>query len=250
MKVKTKIYLALLLGFLLSVMYSCNKNELKKDDSVPAKPYVPKLFRITVKSDSTKIQPWQSLPLTATGYDSLGHGFAVPKFIWSSSDSICVSVSQDGLITGNLLDSAKISAAADGVTGSMDMLIDIKNSFLVSKNILLDSLGSFAETSVAVNPKNPLNIAASANWANFSSFNGGRTWKRIDNGNSGLAQADPNVCFLLDGTLLRQGLSLDYPRGIVVQRSNDGGLTLPVSQLYNAYKPAVDMGNADQGIEY
>ena len=240
MKIKNLLFLLLLFVFI-----NCNKKELTKEAPYV---YIPKLSKITIKSDSTKIYPWKSFQLSAVGYDSLNKEFPTSKIKWESADSTCISVNQNGLITTNLLGSTKINATADGVKGSIDLQVDIKSSFLVSKNILLDSLGSFAESSVAYNPKNPLNIAASANWANFSSFDGGRTWKRIDNGNSGMAQADPNVCFLLDGTLLRQGLSLDSPRGVVVQQSNNGGLTFPVNQFYNAYKPAVDMGNADQGI--
>lgn len=240
MNTKIASFLAILLLF-----SNCSKKELKTENE---KVYVPKLAKILVKSDSLKIYPWKSLQLTATGYDSLNNEFPISKIQWGSMDSTRISVNQSGTITTNLLGLTKVRAVSGGITGSVDLEVYIKNNYLVGKNILLDSIGSSAETSVAFNPKNPLNIAASANWVNFCSFNGGRTWKRVDNGNSGLAQGDPNVCFLADGTLLRQGLGLDSPRGVVVQRSNDGGLTLPVSQVYWAYKPATDMGNADQGI--
>jgi hypothetical protein len=235
--------------FIIIFLIQCNKIDVVKP--TPEKPYVyvPKPNKIQIVADSSKIEPWQNLQLFANVFDSLGNKMLNQTITWNTSDSLIARVNQNGLITGNLLGEVIITANCQSISNSFNLSIKNNNSISISKIILLDSLGEGSETTVTLNPKNPLNISASANWTNYSSFDGGRTWNKNNFGTDGQAMADPNVIFNHDGVLLRQAMSwAPSPRGIVVQRSTDGGVTFPMSQAYWAYKPDTGKGNADQGF--
>jgi len=235
--------------FIFVFLIHCNKIDVVKP--TPAKPYVyvPKPTKIQIVADSSKIEPWQNLLLIANVFDSLGNRMFNQTITWNSSDTLIARINQSGLITGNLLGEVIITANCESLITTLNLSVKNNNTIAISKIILLDSLGEGAETSVTLNPKNPLNLSASANWINYSSFDGGRTWNKNNFGTDGQAMADPNVIYNQDGILLRQAMSwAPSPRGIVVQRSTDGGVTFPISQAYWAYKPENGKGNADQGF--
>ena len=206
--------------FIIFVNIRCNKIDVINPiiETPIAKPYVylPKPTKIEIVSDIVKIEPWDNLKLLANVYDSLGNKMANQLIIWKSSDDLVALINQDGVVSCNLIGDVEITASCESISTSFKINVNIKDPFLVSKTILLDSLGDGAETSVSMNPKNPLNLSASANWLNYSSFDGGRTWNKNTFGIDGQAMADPNVFFHSDGTLLRQALSwAPSPRGIV-----------------------------------
>jgi len=116
-----------------------------------------------------------------------------------------------------------------------------------------------AEVSIAINPKNPDNIAASsfqtgrpprprAGSYNYVSMDGGKTWKTIPVSDpKGLTQGDDTVYFGGDGSAYHAHLSFvgirvaKPPRaesGILVEASKDGGLT------WNESVPAINHINS------
>ena len=235
--------------FIIAFLINCNKIDVIKP--APEKPYVyvPKPTKVEIVADSSKIGPWQNLALIANVFDSLGNKMMNQTITWNSSDSLIAKINQNGIVTGNLLGEIVITASCESIATKYNLSIKNNNAITISKIVLLDSLGEGSETTVTVNPKNPLNISASANWTNYSSFDGGRSWNKNNFGTDGQAMADPNVIYNQDGVLLRQAMSwAPNPRGIVVQRSTDGGVTFPMSQAYWAYKPEIGKGNADQGF--
>ena len=235
--------------FIFIFLINCNKIDVIK--ATPEKPYVyvPKPTKIEIVADLSKIEPWQNLLLIANVFDSLGNRMLNQVITWNSSDSLIARINQNGLVTSNLLGEVVINARCESIFTSYNLSVKNNNAITISKIILLDSLGEGAETTVTLNPRNPLNISASANWTNYSSFDGGRSWNKNNFGTDGQAMADPNVNFTQDGVLLRQAMSwAPSPRGIVVQKSTDGGLSFPMSQAYWAYKPENGKGNADQGF--
>ena len=85
------------------------------------------------------------------------------------------------------------------------------------------------EVTIAINPKDPLNLAAGANIDYYYySFDGGMTWSQGNLKSSLGVWGDPCVIFDLDGNLYFSHLS-DPVKGywidrIVVQKSSDGGM--------------------------
>lgn len=235
--------------FIIIFLIDCNKVDVVKP--APEKPYIysPKPTKIEIVADSSKIEPWQNLYLVANVFDSLGNRMYNQTIQWNSSDTLIAKINQNGLVTGNLLGEVAINASCESINTTFKLTVKNNNAITISKIILLDSLGEGSETTVTLNPRNPLNISASANWTNYSSFDGGRSWNKNNFGSDGQAMADPNVSFTHDGVLLRQAMSwAPNPRGIVVQKSTDGGISFPMSQAYWAYKPENGKGNADQGF--
>jgi len=138
-----------------------------------------------------------------------------------------------------------------------------------------DALGP-AEVSIAINPKNPDNIVA-ASFANgrpprarngsynYSSMDGGKTWKTIPVADAkNLTQGDDVVYFGNDGTAYHIHLSFDgilvaRPKraesGMIVESSIDGGVTWtePVAAINHENsvtpfedKPGIVVDNAAQ----
>src|SRR6185436_15669460 len=138
-----------------------------------------------------------------------------------------------------------------------------------------DALGP-AEVSIAINPKNPDNIVA-ASFAygrpprarygsyNYSSMDGGKTWKTIPVADAkNLTQGDDVVYFGNDGTayhihLSFEGIRVARPQraesGMIVETSIDGGLTwtdpVPAINHENSVtpfedKPGIVVDNAPQ----
>jgi hypothetical protein len=200
--------------------------------------------KIELTADKLALYPWDTAHLTAIVYNANGIKLNEKKITWSSSDSITHSVDQKGNVTSNLLGNSTIKASVEGISASINIATSLNTSYYVSKNIMLDSLGSWAETSITINPQNPLNIVASSNSANFCSFDGGRNWKVNPIGE---AWADPNVFFSYNGELFRQGMegASSTQRGIKVLKSINGGLTFSSNSW--AYKPNLNSpGNIDQ----
>lgn len=207
---------------------------------------IPSIHHIIISPNAASISPWESIQFSANAYDSVGNILVGKAIKWKSSDSNFVKIDQNGYATSNLLGTTLISAYVDTIKKSLILKVDISAAAIVSRNIILDSLSSYAETSVSVNPLNPLNIVASSNSANFCSFDGGRNWRVTP---MSTAWADPNVFFSNDGSLYRQGLGGTSPtqRGIQVLKSIDGGSSF--SSTNWAYKPdANNPGNIDQGM--
>jgi hypothetical protein len=202
-----------------------------------------------ISASSSFMKPWSNMQLTAKALDEKGNFILDNNINWSSSDNTIASISKSGLITSNLIGKVTIIATIQDVKAIFNLEIKNETDVYVSENVILDTLNSGSETSIAINPLNPLNLVVSTNFSHYYTFDGGRNWgKRYI---SGLGPtADPNVSFLPDGTLLRQGMTLpggNNPRGISVQKSFDGGKTIN-SEPDMTYKPLKDQGNADQGI--
>jgi hypothetical protein len=92
--------------------------------------------------------------------------------------------------------------------------------------------GDPEEVTIAINPTNPLNIAAGANIAYYYySMDGGNTWTEGELSSSLGVWGDPVVVFDADGDLYYSHLSWpnvtpgDWLDRIVVQKSIDGGVT-------------------------
>jgi len=121
-----------------------------------------------------------------------------------------------------------------------------------------DAIGP-AEVTIAINPKNPENIAAAsfqtgrpprprAGSYNYVSTDGGKTWKTVPVADpKGLTQGDDTVYFSNDGTVYHAHLSFEGIRvarppraesGILVDASRDGGLT------WNESVPAINHVNS------
>ena len=127
---------------------------------------MPKPTKIEIVADSSKIEPWQNLQLIANVFDSLGNKMFNQTITWNTSDSLIARVNQNGFITGNLLGEVVITAKCESIFTSFNLSVKNNNSISISKIILLDSLGEGAEeTSVTLNPKNPLACGASCNSA-------------------------------------------------------------------------------------
>jgi hypothetical protein len=122
-----------------------------------------------------------------------------------------------------------------------------------------------AEVSIAINPGNPDNIVAASFQTDrpprprsgsytYVTMDGGKTWKTIPiDDPGGLTQGDDAVAFSSDGTPYHVHLSFDgirvaRPRraesGIIVNRSEDGGLTwsdgVPAINHVNSVTPFED----------
>lgn len=209
-----------------------------------------KIKEVVISFNSKTVKPWTNIQFAAKALDEKGNIVSGNIVKWTSDNTNIATVSSSGMVTSNLIGKVNIYASINDVIGTFALEVNIENSIEVGENIILDPNGSGSETSITLNPINPLNIVASANWFHYSTFDGGRNWKKLDVGKDGMAMADPNVTFLPNGTLLRQGLTWESgsPRGIAIQKSIDGGKTLE-STIYDwAYKPLKDQGNADQGI--
>ncbi|MGE5431555.1 MAG: T9SS type A sorting domain-containing protein [Syntrophomonadaceae bacterium] len=87
------------------------------------------------------------------------------------------------------------------------------------------------EVTIAINPANPLNIAAGANLNNYYySFDGGKSWNEGTLTSTFGVWGDPSVAFDADGSLFYAHLSAPPSPGywidrIVVNKSTDGGKT-------------------------
>ncbi|MHB1861611.1 MAG: Ig-like domain-containing protein [Gemmatimonadaceae bacterium] len=204
--------------------------------------------RVVISPPTSTIQPWQSVHFSAIALDSAGNQLANRTVSWTSSDSLRAPVDSQGTVTANLLGSITVTASIGGQAASALVNIALPSTVTVGPNIDIDPSLQSSETSVAINPTNPLNIIASANWAHFASFDGGRTWNYIAVASNGTANGDPNVAFNRQGVGFRQGLGWEItgPRGVVVQSSNDGGRTL--NHGVYAYQPVQGRGAPDQGI--
>ena len=204
--------------------------------------------RVSISPATATVQPWQTVTLSATVYDSAGNVLANRPIAWTNSDSLHASVNGQGAVTGNLLGSVTVTASSGGYSATAIVTIALTSSVSVGPNVDMDPTLSASESSVAINPSNPLNIVASTNWAHFYSFDGGRSWKRSDVAANGTANMDPNVAFTRTGTLLRQGLGseLSGPPSVVIQRSLDGGRTL--GQGVFAFQARQGATSGDQGI--
>jgi len=127
-----------------------------------------------------------------------------------------------------------------------------------------DAIGP-AEVTIAINPKNPENIAAAsfqtgrpprprAGSYNYVSTDGGKTWKTVPVADpKNLTQGDDTVYFSNDGTVYHAHLSFEGIRvarppraesGILVDASRDGGLTwnesVPTINHINSVTPFED----------
>ena len=208
------------------------------------------IARIVISPATLTVQPWQSGSLSAVAYDSAGNQLAGSPFVWLSSDTIRAPVSKLGVVTGNLLGAFTVTASSGGTSASVAVNVAPTTAVMVGPNINMDpTLSVSQESSVAINPLNPLNIVASTNWAHFYSFDGGRSWKRTDVASHSQAVGDPNVTFDNRGTVFRQGrgsVSDAGPNLLAVHPSYDGGRTL--NQAVLAYLPLQQAGGPDQGI--
>jgi hypothetical protein len=228
----------------LALLLSCSggKSDAPTTPAVRAAP----VSRVVITPSTLAMGPWETAKLTATAYDSAGNQLNGRAITWASSSSTLLSVDGSGSVTSNLLGAATISASAEGISASSQVTIATTAGVTVGPNVSIDPAQWAGETSVTVNPKNPLNIGASANYYYYSSRDGGRTWKSTLT-SSPDAQGDPNVAFDASGVLFRQGLNLDAsPRGTYVVRSTDGGQTLGARVA--AYSPVKGAGEPDQGI--
>ena len=205
------------------------------------------IARIVVSPATLTVQPWQSGSLSAVAYDSAGNQLSGRSFSWLSSDTIRAPVSSQGVVTGNLLGTFTVTASSAGKSANVAVNVAPTASVMVGPNVDLNTPIDAGETSISINPKNPLNLVTSANYVHYASFDGGRSWKSIVYGTPG-AGVDPNVAFNAQGVLLRQGLTGGNPAPFLwVDRSLDGGLTLPDGQRTEAYLP-LGAGGPDQGI--
>jgi uncharacterized protein YjdB len=206
--------------------------------------------RIVVSPTAMTVQPWQTGNLSVIAYDSAGNPLSGRSFTWLSSDTVRAPVSSQGVVTGNLIGTFTISASSEGHSGSATVKIAPATSVMVGPNINMDpTLSVSQESSIAINPTNPLNIVASTNWAHFYSFDGGRSWTRTNVASHNQAVGDPNVTFDNRGTAFRQGrgsVSDAGPNILAVHPSYDGGRTLSPAVL--AYLPLQQAGGPDQGI--
>ena len=206
--------------------------------------------RISVTPSSPTLLPWKSVRLAATAFDSAGNALPGRQFTWSSAAPVRASVDGTGLVTANLLGTVTVTASTAGVSGAATVIVEIPSPIMVSANIDLGGGINTGETSITINPKNPLNVVASANWAHYASLDGGRSWSSFSTV-APSAEVDPSVAFDSEGRLFRAGLTLfqspPRPRQLYVDRSTDGGLTLPFKSV--AYDPGtVASGESDQPI--
>lgn len=205
------------------------------------------IARIAVTPATVSVQPWQTVSLSAIAYDSAGTQLSGRSFTWLSSDTVRAPVNSQGVVTGNLLGMFTVTASGAGRSASATVKIATGASVTVGPNVDMNTPIDAGETSVSVNPKNPLNLVASANWVHFASIDGGRSWKSIQYTTVG-AGVDPNVAFNAQGVLIRQGITLGNPAPFLwVDRSLDGGLTMPDGLRTEAYIP-LGAGGPDQGI--
>ena len=150
-----------------------------KSGTVTLQVSVVPIARIVVSPATLTVQPWQSGSLSAIAYDSAGNQLTGRSFTWLSSDTIRAPVSKLGVVTGNLLGAFTVTASGGGTSASVAVNVAPTTAVMVGPNINMDpTLSVSQESSVAINPLNPLNIVASTNWAHFYSFDGGRSWKR------------------------------------------------------------------------
>jgi|GEM_PF-4037436 len=206
---------------------------------------------VVVTPATTSVLPWNTTSLSAVTRDSAGNVLTGRSIQWTSSSATVAPVDSKGEVTGNLLGSVVITASSEGRSSTARVEVAIAGAVMVGPNIDMDpTLSASQETSVAINPTDPLNIVVAANWYHFASFDGGRSWKRTDSGGQAEAGRDPNVVFHRNGTLLRQGLGSENsgPGHVVVQRSTDGGRTMPPNLRVYAFLPGQGATNEDQGI--
>lgn len=114
------------------------------------------------------------------------------------------------------------------------IFISTKFIFAQYPNIRISNIGSYdpEEVTIAINPTNPLNLAAGANIDyHYHSFDGGLTWTETRLTSTFGVWGDPCVVFDADGNLYFGHLSNPPNKvgywidRIVVQRSTDGGKT-------------------------
>jgi uncharacterized protein YjdB len=80
--------------------------------------------RITISDPGSEpVAPGATLQLTATAFDAGGAQLAGRTFQWTSSNQAIATVSNTGLVTGVGQGTANISAAADGVSASVQVRI-------------------------------------------------------------------------------------------------------------------------------
>jgi hypothetical protein len=206
--------------------------------------------RVVITPSTLAMGPWETSKLSATAYDSAGNALAGRQVSWVSSAPTLVRIDATGTLTSNLIGSSAVTATAEGVIGTAQITVTTSAAVTVGANVSLDPSVATGETSVTINPKNPLNIAASANWRRYSSFDGGRSWQGTATVGPA-AEVDPSLAFDARGVLFWQGLTLyqspPRPRQLYVDRSTDGGRS--VSGSVAAYDPGtVAHGEADQGM--
>jgi hypothetical protein len=218
-----------------------------KTGTVTIQVWLVPIARIAVSPATVSVQPWQTVSLSAIAYDSAGNQLSGRSFTWLSSDTLRAPVNSQGVVTGNLLGTFTVTASSAGRSANATVKIVTGASVTVGPNVDMNTPIDAGETSVSVNPKNPLNLVASANWVHFASIDGGRSWKSIQYTTVG-AGVDPNVAFNAQGVLIRQGITLGNPAPFLwVDRSLDGGLTMPDGLRTEAYIP-LGAGGPDQGI--
>lgn len=118
--------------------------------------------------------------------------------------------------------------------------------------------GDQAEMSIAVNPANPLNIAAfsfGSPPAVYSSIDGGTTWSTtvIDNTIDGLGAGnrfDPSLAFDANGNLyIAYGVGIGSRTSLVVAKSLDGGRNFPQATVVDSRSNPTIPGSNPPGVD-
>ncbi|HJU73360.1 MAG TPA: Ig-like domain-containing protein [Gemmatimonadaceae bacterium] len=73
---------------------------------------------IVITPSSASVRPGKTVPLAAEARDAQGNLIPNVPFTWTSRATSIASVSQSGIVTGNVVGAADIEASASGITGT------------------------------------------------------------------------------------------------------------------------------------
>ena len=145
---------------------------------------------VTVSPSFGALTVGETLSLSAEAYDANGNALAVTEFGWSSSDESVAMVNASGLVTGVGEGTAKITAAADRVSGSAEVAVTIPGGGL--DRAILVALYSVTDGPNWTNGENWLTDAPLGDWYGVHTDDQGRVTS-ISLSSNGLTGEIPTV---------------------------------------------------------